>query len=149
MIVTEIATDDWLLGPQLAPHIEHDPLRPLYDAAERGELAMPFCASCALPLELEQVVCDGCAAFELRWRTVEPLGTVHSSTMVHRREPALVLADAPYPVIDVELASGHRIVLTTISPRPSAPSIGTPVRIGFRRLGGVSIPAVHSWEDHQ
>ena len=52
---------DWLLSAELAPDVENDPLRPLYEAAARGELALPFCVSCALPLELEQYVCDGAA----------------------------------------------------------------------------------------
>ena len=43
---------DWLLSAELAPDVENDPLRPLYEAAARGELALPFCVSCALPLEL-------------------------------------------------------------------------------------------------
>jgi uncharacterized OB-fold protein len=133
---------DWLLSAELAPDVEHDPLRPLYDAAARGELALPFCASCALPLELEQCVCDGCGGQHRDWRTVALEGVVHSATVMHRREPGLVLTDAAYPVVDVELASGHRLIMTTLHPEPTAPAIGTAVRVAFRRLGTVHIPAV-------
>jgi phenylpropionate dioxygenase-like ring-hydroxylating dioxygenase large terminal subunit len=31
---------------------------------------------------------------------------VHAATLVHRREPGLIIAVQPYPVIDVELTSG-------------------------------------------
>jgi uncharacterized OB-fold protein len=61
---------------------------------------------------------------------------------VHRREPGLIVADAPYPVIDVELASGHRLVLTTTQACPHAPAIGAPVEIAFRTVGAVAVPAV-------
>jgi len=133
---------DWLLCAELAPDVDNDPLRPLYDAAARGELALPFCASCKLTLELEQYVCDGCGGQQRDWWVVAPEGVVHSSTVMHRREPGLVLTDAPYPVVDVELASGHRLIMTTLHPDPTAPAIGTAVRVAFRRLGMVHIPAV-------
>ena len=138
---------DWLLSAELAPDVENDPLRPIYDAAARGELALPFCASCKLTLELEQYVCDGCGGQQRDWRVVVPEGVVHSWTVVHRREPGLVLTDAPYPVVDVELASGHRLIMTTLHPDPDAPAIGTAVRVAFRRLGMVHIPAVTNSAD--
>ncbi|WP_407685935.1 Zn-ribbon domain-containing OB-fold protein [Mycobacterium sp. HUMS_1102779] len=133
---------DWLVSAELAPNVENDPLRPLYDAAARGELALPFCGSCKLTLELEQYVCDGCGRQQPDWQVVVPEGVVHCSTVVHRREPGLVLTNAPYPVVDVELASGHRLIMTTLHPAAGAPAIGTPVQLTFRRLGMVHIPAV-------
>ncbi|MGH3644604.1 MAG: Zn-ribbon domain-containing OB-fold protein, partial [Mycobacterium sp.] len=72
---------------------------------------------------------------------------VHAATLMHRREPGLVHATKPYPIIDVELSSGHRMVMTTVRPADTAPTIGTKVHIGFRRLGDVLIPAIESLED--
>jgi hypothetical protein len=66
---------------------------------------------------------------------------------MHRREPGLVHAKAPYPIVDVELTSGHRLVMTTVQPATTAPAIGTAVRVGFRRLGDVPIPAIDTLED--
>jgi uncharacterized protein len=145
MTTTTLA--DWLLDPALAPEPEHDALAPLYQAASRGELALPFCAACTVPLELDQAVCDQCGGTEHDWRTVELRGTVHAATVMHRREPGLVHAQAPYPIVDVELQSGHRLVMTTARPAHAAPAIGAPVRIGFRRLGDVAIPAIDTLED--
>lgn len=141
--LTTSAREDWLLEPGLAPSVDGDALRPLYDAAARGELALPFCARCGLPLELEQETCDGCGHAKRLWRQVNPSGSVHATTVMHRREAGLVRATDPYPVIDVEMDCGHRIVMTTLTPTDTAPAIGTTVRIGFRRLGDVSIPAVN------
>lgn len=140
---------DWLLSAELAPNVQDDPLRPLYDAAARGELALPFCASCKLTLELEQHVCDGCGGQQRDWRVVVPEGVVHSSTVMHRREPGLVLTDAPYPVVDVELVSGHRLIMTTLHPGQDAPAIGTAVQVAFRQLGMVHIPAVTNSADSE
>jgi uncharacterized OB-fold protein len=139
--------EDWLLDPALAPDAELDVLAPLYRAAERHELALPFCAACENPLELDQEVCDYCGGTEPDWRTVELRGTVHAATLMHRREPGLVHAQAPYPIVDVELASGHRLLMTSAQPADGVPAIGGTVRIGFRRLGGVAIPAIDTLED--
>jgi uncharacterized OB-fold protein len=136
------ALEDWLLDPSLAPAPDADVLAPLYQAAKRGELALPFCAACVQPLELDQEVCDHCGAAEHHWRTVELRGTVHAATVMHRLEPGLVRARAPYPIVDVELDSGHRIIMTTVQPADTSPSIGSTVRVGFRHLGDVVIPAI-------
>ncbi|MGD0698980.1 MAG: OB-fold domain-containing protein [Trebonia sp.] len=139
---------DWLVAPDLAPDAADPVLAPVYEAAARGALALPFCAACSTPLELEQYVCDVCgASAEIgtagrEWRDVRLAGTVHTATLVHRREPGLIVAAGPYPVIDVELASGHRLVLTTASPSGQAPDIGAPVEIAFRTVGAVNLPAV-------
>ena len=105
---------------------------------------MPFCADCGIPVELEQSVCDACGTPERDWREVPRTGTVHAATLVHRREPGLIVADAPYPVIDVELDSGHRVVVTTATSSGTAPGIGTPVEIAFRTVGAVAVPAVRT-----
>jgi uncharacterized OB-fold protein len=139
---------DWLVAPELAPDASDPVMAPLYEAAGRGALALPFCAACATPLELEQYVCDACGAgAEIgtagrEWRDVPLAGTVHAATLVHRREPGLIVATGPYPVIDVELVSGHRLVLTTAAPSGQAPDVGAPVEIAFRAVGGVTLPAV-------
>lgn len=135
---------DWLVVPGLAPDAGDPDLAPLYAAAATGSLVMPFCAGCGVPMELEQSVCDACGTPERDWREVPCAGTVHAATLVHRREPGLIVTDAPYPVIDVELASGHRIVVTTAAPARTAPGIGTPVEIAFRTVGAVAVPAVRA-----
>jgi uncharacterized OB-fold protein len=141
------ALEDWLLDRSLAPDSEDLVLAPLYRAAARNELALPFCAACEYPLELDQEVCDHCGGNETDWRTVELSGTVHAATLMHRRERGLVHASDPYPIVDVELTSGHRLVMTTVQPAAAAPTIGAGVRVGFRRLGDVSIPAINTLED--
>ncbi|MGD9701277.1 MAG: Zn-ribbon domain-containing OB-fold protein [Acidimicrobiia bacterium] len=133
-------TPDWLVDESLAPHTE-GALAALYEASGRGELALPFCGTCGEALELDQLRCDACGSAEITWRVVEPTGTVHSSTTVHRREPGLVIALDPYHVIDVELTSGHRLLMTTDAPTATAPSIGDVAHVVFRRVGAVAIPA--------
>ena len=142
--MTGTATDlvqDWLLAPSLAPNATDPVLAPLYTGAARGELVLPSCGACGLVLELEQRACDRCDSPDVVWAPVVPTGSVHSATTVHRRERGLVLATEPYPVVDVELDSGHRLVMTTLVPQQTAVVIGERVRVGFRSVGGVAVPA--------
>jgi uncharacterized OB-fold protein len=134
-------TSDWLVVDELAPSTS-GVLAPLFAAASRGELALPFCSSCGEPMELEQIACDRCADGVPSWHPVEPAGTVHSVTTVHRLEPGLVRTAEPYPVVDVELESRHRVIMTTQHQVAAAPTIGAAVRIAFRSIDGVSVPAV-------
>jgi hypothetical protein len=39
------------------------------------------------------------------------------------------------------------MIMTTVQPSETAPRIGTAVRIGFRHLGDVAIPAIDILED--
>jgi uncharacterized OB-fold protein len=141
--MTTVLTSDWLLDDSLAPKVTEDLLAPLYAAGSRGELVLPFCDACALPLDLDQQVCDACGSAEISWCPVERTGTVHSATVMHRREPGLVVAPDPYPILDVELASGHRLIMTTRTRPDSLPRIGDRVTVTFRELGGVSIPSAN------
>lgn len=132
---------DWLVDDVLAPNTG-GALEPLYAAAARGELVVPFCAACSAPLELEQVRCDACGSIDTAWRVVEPHGTVHSVTTVHRLQPGLIVATVPYHVVDVELISGHRLLMSTSRPTDRSPAIGDRADITFRRIAGVAVPAL-------
>jgi uncharacterized OB-fold protein len=134
---------DWLVVEELAPSVEDPLLGPMYAAAARGQLALPFCGSCDLALELGQLVCDGCRSQAVQWRVVDNYGQVHSATLVHRREQALIRAEAPYPLLDVEASSGHRLIMTTARPTSTLPVIGTRVTIGFRLVGATHVPAAN------
>ncbi|ASR03182.1 MULTISPECIES: Zn-ribbon domain-containing OB-fold protein [Gordonia] len=139
-----ITSTDWLLSDSLAPVVAGDPLEPLYAGASRGALVLPFCGGCSLPLDLEQRVCDDCGSDEIDWLETLPRGVVHSSTTMHRLEPGLVTATGPYPIVDVELDGGHRLIMTTVEPAAGTPRIGDAVDIAFRYLAGVAIPAAQT-----
>ncbi|MFJ8816323.1 Zn-ribbon domain-containing OB-fold protein [Amycolatopsis thermoflava] len=139
-----MTTADWLVDDSLAPSTTDEQLGELYRGSARGELVLPFCPACDLALELEQVVCDRCGAAGPVWRQAAPHGRVHSVTVVHRLEPGLVRTRDPYPVADIELACGHRVVLAPLEPGAAPPAIGDTVSIGFRRIGDTAVPSFRS-----
>jgi uncharacterized protein len=144
---TNTATTDWLVDDSLAPTIEGE-LAPLYAGAQRGELCLPFCGSCVdLALELDQTACDRCGSANMVWCPVPLMGVVHSQTTVHRLEPGLIRTSRPYEILDIELPSTHRLLMTTTASTDAPHRIGDTVRIGFRRVGNVSIPAVVTSEN--
>jgi uncharacterized protein len=136
---------DWLVASSLAPNTSGY-LAPFYEAAQNQRIAFPFCGVCpAFALEFEQTTCDQCGASIVVWREVDRSGIVHAATTVHRLEPGLIVGNDPYHVIDVEFPSGHRLLMTTCAPTESAPAIGSTVKIGFRAVGEVLVPAVESF----
>ncbi|MCW2530166.1 MAG: hypothetical protein JWM76_5026 [Pseudonocardiales bacterium] len=140
-MTTETA-EDWLVSASIAPSLdEDDAIAPLYVGAARGALTLPFCGDCGEPVELEQRVCDRCTSTAIEWRDTDLTGIVHAVTVVHRLEPGLIRFDRPYPVLDVEVASGHRLVMTTVEPVAENPTIGQRVEIDFRHVGLAVIPA--------
>jgi uncharacterized protein len=139
-VTTGTVPADWLLSPELAPSVD-GVLAPLFAGAAAGVLRLPVCAGCGLALELEQVVCDGCGTARVDWRDCAPTGAVHTVTVVHRHEPGLVVAAGPYVVADVQLASGHRLLMASVGPLDRPPTIGDPVTVAFRDVGGVAVPA--------
>lgn len=138
--------DDWLLDPSLAPP-------PVTRCWRRCTTRRSGRGDAAVLCRMRETT--GTRAGHLRrlrggdrsWRAVAPHGTVHAATLMHRREPGLVHARGPYPIVDVELDSGHRLVMTTARPTDTAPRIGTAVHIAFRRLGDVVIPAIDTLEE--
>ena len=103
---TPYGAADWLVAPELAPDAG-DPDWPRCTRRPPG--ARSPCRSAPrarTPLELEQYVCDACGASAevgtagREWRDVPLAGTVHTATLVHRREPGLIVAAGALP--------GHR-----------------------------------------
>ncbi|MCU1454709.1 MAG: hypothetical protein JWN46_2855 [Acidimicrobiales bacterium] len=96
-----------------------------FQAAQRGELAVLFCAKCDAALHLPGPYCSSCGSLDVEWRTVSPTGTIYTWTVVeHQLHPAFPV---PYTVALVEIddVPGVRLV-THLDGRPDV-EIGTPM----------------------
>lgn len=131
---------DWLLTASGAPSVA-DPLTGFYSAADEGVLELAVCVAHGHPLDADQVRCDRCGA-AAEARAVAPQGRVLAVVTMHRREAGLVATDAPYPVLDVELDSGHRLYLSTTDGAAPVPAVGARVRVGWVRIGPQAVPRV-------
>lgn len=118
-------------------------LEPLYAGTALGELRLPSCGSCGSPLDLVQVVCDRCGRLDVRWSAVALHGTVHAATTVMRPSRRFVIGNLPYHVVDVDLASGHRLTMAATHRGGATPAIGDAVAVQFARVGTTAVPRAH------
>jgi uncharacterized OB-fold protein len=72
-----------------------------FEAAQRGYIAICFCAGCGATLHLPRPHCSACGISKPVWRDVAPFATVYSWTVIrHAVMPAFAV---PYTVALVEL----------------------------------------------
>lgn len=124
--------------------------QPFWDAAQRRELAVQRCPSCAHYVWQPAPVCPKCGSTELVWTPVGGRATVLSWTVP--RPPVLpAFADlVPFVVLLVELDEGPRmvgqlvdddgdLVRTDGSDLPGF-RIGAPVHVRWTQLGETVLP---------
>ena len=132
---------DWLLHDSAAPS-DVAPLTQFLTGSAEGALVLPFCAACKHPLDLDQLHCDECAHQERVWQEVKPEGQVTVSIMMNRVDARYVKQEKPYPVTEVLLNSGHRIIVSTSTVADAPIASGTQVRLEFVRVGTQNIPRI-------
>ena len=105
-------TGDWLVAPELAPETADAALAPVYEAAARGALVLPFCAACGTPLELEQYVCDACGA------TSSPMSPQPTKVAAAMQADLVFLASRNNTM---KMAGVSLIAAATPTPMPAVP----------------------------
>jgi len=132
---------DWLLHDSAAPS-DVAPLTQYLAGSSEGKLVLPFCVACKHPLDLDQIHCDECAHQERVWQEVEPAGRVTVAIMMNRVDARYVKQEAAYPVVEVSLNSGHRIIVSTSTVAEAPIASGTEVRLEFVQVGTQYIPRI-------
>lgn len=90
------------------------------------------CEGCHHHVFQPRVLCPHCGGTSLRWQPVAGGGTVHSTTVVSRRE-----ADGgPYNVALIDLDEGVRMMSRVDEIAPQAVAIGLRVRAFIGRIEG-------------
>lgn len=113
-----------------APPRDLPDLQPFWDAAARGELALPRCPECAAWQWYPGPGCPCGYCDEFEWQHVRGVGVLHTFTRVERAflPGGSVL---PYTVALVELddAPGVRLVTDLVGPGAEVPRIGARVAL--------------------
>lgn len=108
--------------------------QPYWDAADRGELVMQFCASCRQSTFPPRAHCPDCGSSELKWQAVSGKGTIYSYTIAHR-PPHPVFADqCPMAIAVVELQEGPRMISNVVGVEPSKVEVGMAVHVAFESI---------------
>lgn len=94
-------------------------------ALAQGRLLTTWCAKCHRPSFPPKPFCPHCWHRGVRWRALQPRGTVYSATTVHA-SPQLFRDEVPYQVCIVDLIEGVRVATRLIGDTTSAEAIGKP-----------------------
>ena len=123
-----------------APDVAFEPLRPFWEAAARGELALPRCGGCRRFVWYPRACCAG---HDLWFETLSGRGTVFSFAIVRRPLYSAYADWVPYATGIVSLAEDPALRLVTrfVDCAPDDLRIDLPVRAVFRPLAsGVLAP---------
>lgn len=104
---------------------------PFWDACDRGELIVQWCGRCERHQFYPRSHCHRCHGDGLEWRSVEPAGTVHACTVVHRAPTVAFRERVPYVIALVDLDAGVRMMMNVVRCEPEGVSIGMRVRVVF------------------
>ncbi len=114
---------------------------PYWEAAQRGELRMQQCSSCAHLRFPPAVLCPCCLSEEAEWTRLSGRGTVYSWIVVHQSQHPAFNADTPYNVAIVELEEGPRLHTNLVQCRNEEIYIGMPVEVVFEAVNAeVTLP---------
>ncbi len=117
------------------PDLDFDLTRPFWEAAARGELAIPRCEACAAWVWYPRERCPGCDAPPV-WTPVSGRATLFSWTVVHQPLAQGFGELVPYTTGLVALAEDPSVRLATllVDCDPAALRVDQPVTAVFRPL---------------
>jgi hypothetical protein len=118
--------------------------RPFWEAAARGELAIPRCAACRAYVWYPRERCPACGGEALPWETVSGRGTLWAFTIVRQALAPPFAPLVPYATGLVALAEDPAVRLATlfVDCDPGSLRVDQPVRVVFRPLPFPGEPAV-------
>lgn len=113
---------------------------PFWEAAQRRELALPFCRRCDQFFTPPAARCPLCLEDDLQWRGVSGRGQVFSYTTYHRAYHPAYRDSLPYVVALVQLEEGPRLVSNIVGCSPHDVHCDMPVEVTYEQRGRAVIP---------
>jgi uncharacterized OB-fold protein len=115
-----------------------------------GVLAAQECLDCGRLQHYPRPACSSCLSLNRTWRALSGRGTVYSFTIVRRPDDPAFAAEAPFVLLDVELAEGLRLV-SRLADESHADglTIGTALTVVFRPVGDGSVSLPYFVVDHE
>lgn len=112
-----------------------------WSAAARGELRLPYCATCQSFVFYPRAACPTCWSTDLTWTTMSGRGRLHSYLISHVAAPGFE-DDLPYAIAIVELDEGPRL-MSSIRGVPQTPEglvLDMPLVVDFEPRGDQVLP---------
>lgn len=105
--------------------------KPFWDAAQRHELVMPRCKTCAKVFFYPRELCPICLSDNLEWVPVSGKGRVYTYTVIHQPVHPAFREEAPYLYAIIQLDEGPWIVSNIVSCAIGDVTIDMPVVATF------------------
>ncbi len=127
------------------PDLSDDDTRPFWDAAQRGELAVPRCDACGRWCWFPRTTCRGCGATSLTWTAVSGRGSLYSWAVVRHAFLPAFADKVPFVsgLVALDEDPAVRIVTNLVDCEPDELVPDSAVEVTFRPLtfGGRTITA--------
>jgi hypothetical protein len=127
------------------PELDFGLVRPFWEAAARGELAIPRCGACRAFVWYPRERCPGCDAPDPVWEAVSGRATLFSWTVVRHAFAKPFAPHVPFAtgLVTLEEDPAVRLATLLVDGDPEALRVGQPVRAVFRDLPweGATVPA--------
>jgi len=104
--------------------------RPFWESAARGELQLPYCASCAAWVWFPRTDCAACGA-AVEWRPVTGSATLTSFAVERKATDPRWRDRVPYIIAHVTLDEGVVLLSNVVSADPEHLEIGTRLRVRY------------------
>jgi len=109
-------------------------IKPFFDAAAEGKLALKRCAACGQSHHYPRAICPFCASDRTEWTMASGRGTIYSYSVMRRAAP-------PYVIAYVTLEEGVSMMTNLVDCDFDALRIGQPVRVLWTPTdGGPPVP---------
>lgn len=119
------------------PDLEHGPTAPLWQAAARGQFALPRCGDCGTFDWYPKGQCRQCHGERIAWETLSGRATLFSWAVVKRALHKPLAPIAPYvsAIVVIDEDRLTRVVTRLIDCDPDELCAGMPVDVRFADLG--------------
>jgi uncharacterized OB-fold protein len=119
------------------PDLDNPVLAPFWQAAARGEFALPRCQACGAFDWYPKRQCRQCSGRDIGWTVLSGRATLYSWAVVKRALHKPLAPIAPYvsAIVVIDEDRLTRLVTRLIDCEPDALRIGMPVRVRFADLG--------------
>ncbi len=105
--------------------------RPFWEAAQRHELVMPRCKTCANLFFYPRESCPNCLSDDLEWVPVSGTGRVYSYTVVYQPANPAFQDEVPYIYAMIQLDEGPRMISNLVQCPIEAAKVDMPVTAIF------------------
>ena len=115
--------------------------QPWWEALASGRLLAQRCGSCGAMRHYPSPMCGVCQSFDVVWRSLSGLGSVHSWTITHQTALPAFTEHVPYALVTVDLAEGGRLLAPLVGTPFEALRTGLPVRLVAEKQADGTIAA--------